>query len=499
MNVAQVPPKHRPEQHAPPLVQPRPSAKQVRGGGTRQVRGAPAHSRPAQQSLAAVHELPAATHAVEQCSAPVASAAQIPEQHSIPELHAAPSAAHMGTVPPQRPAVHARLQHSAALAQATPSAKHASAHTSRPVASAAQTPRQQSALVVHTSPRPRQSPPTSQRRVSMPHVEQQWSEPPELQSSPGGRQRGSRSTSQRPSAAQRLEQQSAAAAQGSPETWQSSPPQTPPWHASEQQSSAVAHGRPSALQSSRHVKDVPPVADPHRPLQHAPALVHGIPERSQRPDSNGTQRPASQRSEQQSVVPAHATPFGRQPVPTQVPVSHVPEQQSPAAAHALPLPTQRAIGPVHDPAVHVAEQHSLGAAHAEAGARHPGSPQTPPTQVPEQQSPGAAHAEAFGRHVVASALGASVAGASDARASIDVGAPSTMPPSMPPGGPPSSPQPATRRMASAARPTDCMRVFVMLPSCAVRVRAPRVPREIPYPVRIHGARRGRARQRPGAC
>lgn len=148
---------------------------------------------------------------------------------------------------------------------------------------------------MHGAVRGRHAPgPGPQRPLSQP--KQHGCPPPELQSSPVGRQRATPSTRQRESL-QTPEQHSASAAHESPTRAQSRSAQTPPTQPVEQHSCAEVHAAPAALQSGAHARFVVPGAGSHRALQHsadapqaAPALRH-VPEGrhtldSQRPEQH---------------------------------------------------------------------------------------------------------------------------------------------------------------------------------------------------------------------
>jgi hypothetical protein len=173
-----------------------------------------------------------------------------PKQNALQQSAAVTHVSPAGVQSPggtQLPPMHALLQHSAFCVHGFASGTQLGTQVIVP---GSQAPLQQSASSTHATPWVWQvSSPKSQRPVSSLQLsEQQWVEPPELQSSPVGRHPGLRSTSHWPSPLHTFEQQSAFSSQFSLSTRHSSPPQVPAWHANEQQSIAFSHGAPSATQ-----------------------------------------------------------------------------------------------------------------------------------------------------------------------------------------------------------------------------------------------------------
>lgn len=200
MSGSQKPPKHSNEQHWPPLVQRWPSV---------------LHTPPSPRSM---------TPASMVTTCEQVPLVQVPAQHGVAALQVAPGAAH-GVVQ---------------LKVFAPMAVH--------------WPRQQLPAPpsgAHAAPVPRHvSAPKTQRglgRTSLSQTPQQVVPPPEVQVSPVGRQLVT-FTLQRP-LSQRWPQQSTFAAQFSPDTLQSAPPQRPLLQASEQHSSARVQATPSPKQA----------------------------------------------------------------------------------------------------------------------------------------------------------------------------------------------------------------------------------------------------------
>jgi hypothetical protein len=120
-------------------------------------------------------------------------------------------------------------------------------------------------------------------------------------------------------------------------------PQTPLVHCTEQQSAAAAHGSPS----SEHMK----------PATQTPLL--------------------SQTCEQQSAPRVHCDPSGEHMGAPQTPLVHCAEQQSPAALQASPSGAHMGAEAQRPLESHCCEQQSAAAAHCDPSGRHMLAAQVP--------------------------------------------------------------------------------------------------------------------------
>jgi hypothetical protein len=232
---------------------------------------------------------------------------QLPLAHSKPDWHEVPSASGGDEQMPSFPAASASTE---------------------------QVPLQQSPLLAHTAPVARQGPgPGSHRLDVVSQVPQHCVPPPELQSSPEGRQvsTGSRTHRLPCDGSHSFEQHCALLVQAEPSRRHSPPPHAPSLHASEQQSLARVHAVPSPWHAARHTSVVLPSAGSHRPLQQSERDAHGVPAPEHVPGA--THAPEAQWVEQQSEALPHASPSARQ------------AGGGPALSHTATLPSSAPIVP----------------------------------------------------------------------------------------------------------------------------------------------------------
>jgi hypothetical protein len=310
---------------------------------------------------------------------------QMPLKHSPPQQvppstgHGSPGGVHVVDVP-QRPPVHAPLQHCAALAHEDPSASQ----------------EQASLQIVETSLTQIVSQVLTQQKGSSAQMAATHGSQVVESSGPVVHSLCEQLLvwPQTPLAQAPL-QQIEAASQGLPFGRQVCGPQRPLEQTPSQQDEPSMHGVPFGRHTSG--PQIPSTAQ--IPAQHTASATHMDPLGTQAP-----QKPPEHCMVQHCAAELHAVWSGWQ-VAAQVPFWQAPEQHS-TLPPQLPPGCWQVVAVVQTPAgPQSVEQHAADVEQAVPLGEHDEPPQTPPVQLPEQQSVSSSHAPPCAPHVVPPSAG----------------------------------------------------------------------------------------------